>query len=212
MQVLSLSKILICRDGLNTLHGRIQKRYCWYIKLIFLPFDKTKIRFLHFPLLEIFALKQNLCKLQWVSDKARQKWSTLGLMKSLKDRKRSSIFWISGPNPYRPFVLLWVVRIHWLELPQLYHRGDEGATKEILQLCLPGLKLVVTTMTSGHLKFCQLCKFFQKTTCFLTIYPFRRHDLPLLWELHTYNQKRTTFLILMHITLFYCEWKRIFCV
>ena len=146
--------------------------------LFFLPFDKTKIRFLHFPLFEIFALKQNLCKLQWVSDKARQKWSTLGLMKSLKDRKRSSIFWISGPNPYRPFVLLWVVCIHWLELPQLYHRGDEGATKEILQLCLPGLKLVVTTMTSGHLKFCQLCKFFQKTTCFLTIYPSHRHDLP----------------------------------
>ena len=40
--------------------------------LFFLPFDKTKIRFLHFPLFEIFALKQNLCKLQWVSDKARQ--------------------------------------------------------------------------------------------------------------------------------------------
>ena len=84
-----------------------------------------------------------------------------------RDRKWSSIFWFSGPDPYRPFVLLWIVRIHWLELPQLYHRGDEGATKEILQLCLPGLKFVMTAMTSGHLKFCQRSKFFQKTTCFL---------------------------------------------
>ena len=68
------------------------------------------------------------------------------------------------------------------------------------------LKFVTTVATSGHVKFFQLCKFFQKTTHFLANFLYKYEIHSFIWQVYTHFLSKT-FKFYIFIQILTKEWQ-----